>query len=339
MGDTADETGGTVGQVIGENLKRIREERKLTQHEAARLCAAAGLSWTRTRIAVIERGDRETVDVGTLLLLAAAFDVSVSALFSGAGHVKLSPLNRQTRAGVQQMLSTTATWRDLSNADKPETMRFTVDAVEADVALADRLDVSTRRVVEAAVRLWGQSLTEERDRRVAALGDLDPGERQAHRGHITRELGQQVEQVIGLYGEHDRFVAEWQERRGQIFDPTTPSLRALDQFRVESDPVAVDEWFVRAKRQAMQDYEHALIGVRGQMHDLGLPLPALPDEFPDLDLLRLAELSEPLGESEADVDAARRSEPLSELGRLSEPLGAADAPDTNDIDPSTEDAK
>ena len=46
---------------------------------------------------------------------------------------------------------------------------------EADVELARRLDVSTAVVIMAARRTWGRTLTEERDRRVAALGDMDMG--------------------------------------------------------------------------------------------------------------------------------------------------------------------
>lgn len=63
----------------------------------------------------------------------------------------------------------------------------------ADQTLAHRLDVPLRVITGIALKLWDRTLTDERDVRVAELGDLDPGERQAHRGHITRELSKQIE--------------------------------------------------------------------------------------------------------------------------------------------------
>lgn len=57
-----------------------------------------------------------------------------------------------------------------------------------------------RAVAETAIELWGRTLTDERDFRVAELGDMDVGERQAHRGHLTRELSQQVQAELDERG-------------------------------------------------------------------------------------------------------------------------------------------
>ncbi|WP_165938572.1 helix-turn-helix domain-containing protein [Parafrankia sp. BMG5.11] len=204
----ADPSGATVGQVVGENLRRIREDRKLTQHEAALACRGSGLPWTRVRVAAMERGARETVDMGTLRLLADAFGVEVAEFFAGDGDVVLSPRAQQSRSGLRASLrgesespGIGARDRVLVAPDKSAPVRPRVHGrvipVEADDALAKRLGVGLKDVLRAADRLWGHTLTEERDARVAALGDLEPGERQAHRGHITRELAQQIEQRIG----------------------------------------------------------------------------------------------------------------------------------------------
>lgn len=65
---------------------------------------------------------------------------------------------------------------------------------QADVELAVRLGVGVVDVLEAA---WAEfdmlTMTQERDRRVDELGDLSPGERTAHRGHITRLLSQRIQ--------------------------------------------------------------------------------------------------------------------------------------------------
>lgn len=193
--ETDQDVGEPLGVVVGENLRRIREERRLTQHEAARMCQAVGLNWSRSRLAGFEGGGREGVDVGTLQLLAAALDVPPADLFAGDGRVRLSALGRQSRAGLRRQLAG-PDWRKLPPEDQPEVMRFTKAAVEADGALADRLGVPTNAVVEIAAKLWGRSLTEERDRRVSALGEMEPNERQAHRGHITRELAQEIERLV-----------------------------------------------------------------------------------------------------------------------------------------------
>ncbi|MDT3441297.1 helix-turn-helix domain-containing protein [Pseudofrankia sp. BMG5.37] len=206
-------SGATVGQVVGENLRRIREERRLTQHEAALRCQTAGLPWTRVRVAAVERGARESVDLGTLRVLADAFDVELAEFFAGAGDVILSPRAQQTRAGLRAALRGVSTTSEIGASDRVLSVlddetpivrlrsHRRVVSVDADQALAERLSVELADVLRAADGLWGHSLTEERDRRVAALGDLEPGERQAHRGHITRELARDVEDRLGKGGE------------------------------------------------------------------------------------------------------------------------------------------
>ncbi len=87
-------------------------------------------------------------------------------------------------------------WRQLEPEDQPKPARTSNAAVEADRTLADRLDVPTEVVARIATELWGRSLTEERDRRVDALGEMEPNERQAHRGHVTRELAQEIERLV-----------------------------------------------------------------------------------------------------------------------------------------------
>lgn len=191
----------SVGEVVGENLRRLRLARRWTQDTAAREFAAAGLHWNRTHLAALESGRRETVDAGTLVLLAAALDASVLDLCQGEGDVLLTPRADAEDYGVTSTRAQLRQW--FSGEESNIMIRGTqagIDAVkrsehqarsipvEADRVLAERLGRSVKDVIEAAEGLWGRSLTEERDRRVAELGELSIGERQARQGHITREL-------------------------------------------------------------------------------------------------------------------------------------------------------
>lgn len=198
----------SVGVVIGQNLRRLRVDSGLTQHEAARLLHRFGLPWSRSKIAALEAGERPSVAFADVLMLAMAFNASLAELFDGDGdvqmaghivlprrvvrelllglHVRQRPDDQHPRARREALLHlerTLAAFTDTSHAG----------ATEADQALATRLQVPLRTVTDIALQLWDRTLTDERDARVAALGPMDPGERQAHRGHLTRELSEHIE--------------------------------------------------------------------------------------------------------------------------------------------------
>ena len=192
----------SIGQVAGKNLRRLRKDIRWTQDALAGKVVASGLNWKRSNIADLESGRRETIDVGTLLILATALSRHVSAFFEGDGDVLLTPradypehAATMTRADIRNELRGEggkrlrligqATARAASQ--RMTHLTRTVPA-EADIALAERLSVDPWKVINAAEALWGKSLTEERDRRVKELGELPIGERQARQGHITREL-------------------------------------------------------------------------------------------------------------------------------------------------------
>jgi hypothetical protein len=69
---------------------------------------------------------------------------------------------------------------------------FAVGDAEKKAALALGVDAET--VVRAAFRLWGQSLTDEREMHYRMLDEqLEPRSAQAAKGHITRHLVAQLE--------------------------------------------------------------------------------------------------------------------------------------------------
>jgi hypothetical protein len=171
-----------------------------------------GLKWARSQVAATEAGNRATIELGTLANLAGSLGVAVAELCAGGGHVFLTSSTCQTLAGLRASLAGTAPG-DLPPGDRvtvigPEALKLrheetlTLAGLEADATLAKRLGVELAEVAEAARALFeGRTLTEERDQRVNALQQasgeaMSLGEQQAHRGHITRELSQLIEQRL-----------------------------------------------------------------------------------------------------------------------------------------------
>ena len=194
-----------LGAVVGQNVRRIREARVLTQHELAQIWHRHGLKWARSKIAALETGNRPRVDFGELGVMALSLGVPLGDLLQGEGRVSLDPTPtrislhdlRQLAAGRparfeyfledEEALRTERAWLDQRLGSE--------QSANADVELAKRLGVHPNLVVAAAVALFdGRTLTVERDRRAERLGaGMPKAERQAHRGHITRELSEQIE--------------------------------------------------------------------------------------------------------------------------------------------------
>lgn len=207
----------SVGAVVGENLERLRKRARMTQHEAARLFARRGAPLSRSKIAAIEAGERPNLAFADVLVMAHTFDVEVAELFDGTGPVAIAEHVVLSRPVIRGLLRGTnaaegsVSWDPQTHhaellriADvRAEGDALTVSQfrlVDADHALAQRLNVAPQLVVDVALQIWGNTLTEERDARVSRFGGMDLGERHAHRGHITRELSQEIEAEIARQG-------------------------------------------------------------------------------------------------------------------------------------------
>ncbi|MFE2020130.1 helix-turn-helix domain-containing protein [Streptomyces sp. NPDC059499] len=190
-----------VGKVVGENLKALRQSKRITQGALASELVRTGLNWKRTQISDLESERRETLDLGALVVLGQALGVQLRDFFAGDGDVMLTPRSEYPKSWAKASRADLRGW--LSGEDATLTVmgsdnvRAALDhwdrqgrsiPIEADAAFAERYGVDVRDVVQAAEQMWDGSLTEERDRRVATLGDLPVAERQAKQGHITRQL-------------------------------------------------------------------------------------------------------------------------------------------------------
>lgn len=179
----------SVGVVVGENLKRIRQERGLTGREFVVELRQGGVPWTHSQLGAIESGRRADIEVSSLALLCHAIPCTMRDLLESSEPVALTA--DFAVVGVAALL-------DTGKAPKQHLRGAAVDrrfgsVSDADERLADRLGVSVDRVIAAAERLWRSTLTEERNRRVIERGIEDPEQRVAYRGHVTRELGAQIE--------------------------------------------------------------------------------------------------------------------------------------------------
>lgn len=96
----------STGAVVGENLRRLRQERGWTQDRAAKRIAERGMPWGRSHIADLETGRRETIGVAELVVLAHTFGVRTAEFFAGDGDVRTTSTGAtSSRALVRSLLS------------------------------------------------------------------------------------------------------------------------------------------------------------------------------------------------------------------------------------------
>jgi transcriptional regulator with XRE-family HTH domain len=206
--------------LIGRRLQALREAAGRRQEDVAAAAKAVGVAWQRGTVAMIEGGRRELslgelTLLGTVLAEAGVTDGQMLSLAdfipSDDQLVSLSPgvtlPARTARALLLNLESDTVT--------RPGAGALTISgaapasvAGDAEQKAASSLGVSTEALMAAALRLWGRTLSEERDRRIAltmgapAMGaDPEwPRRLQAIRGHFTRHLLEELRQAIWRKG-------------------------------------------------------------------------------------------------------------------------------------------
>lgn len=178
----------TVAAVIGENLRRVREDRRQTQDEASRYLHGHGLPWSRERIYTIELGNRGTVSVEELAVLSHAYGVPLSEWFAGDGEVDLSPTTYVERWRLRDFLDAGGERALVPLHHLGAPVERAAGIGDAERKVAARLDRTAAEVVSAGLELWGRTVTEERDRRLGDTFDLPTRTVQAKRGSITRAL-------------------------------------------------------------------------------------------------------------------------------------------------------
>jgi hypothetical protein len=201
----------TYNSALGKAVRQRRDALQLPQDALAGLLWPFG--WTRNVVAAVERGVRD-LTVPESLALAAALRTDLPSLLSGLGDVEISP--GTTVAGSQ------LAHHLVDQPQGPWSIRHELGDVQVNFATgglagfgdvvgrlsghysdidrnaAERFGVEPATISLTAERLWGQSLTEERELRVDAAvpPDATPRSRQAARGHITRALNRELRAAL-----------------------------------------------------------------------------------------------------------------------------------------------
>jgi len=226
-----DEHPPTLDAVIGNNLRRHREQEGITQDEMARRLRHRGLPWTRPTLAAVELGTK-TLDVGELVLLSLTLGVRVDEILAGDGRAQIGRQAVPTLPVVRAVLASNkaAIGRrpgsdiGLPNVDSDFTialeqkvmilrelealapdlpfseLKAAEEAAQGDAerTAARKLQCSADKLSIAAFGLWKRSLTDERDARVATTAPPGSSPRaiQARRGHVTRQLLEEIAPIL-----------------------------------------------------------------------------------------------------------------------------------------------
>jgi hypothetical protein len=215
--------------VLAAGTARVRAERGLSEERAAELLRSYGLvGWQAGTLTQVEAGVRPLA-VEELLLLCAAYRVSVAELAgSDPEEVELAAGARLPAAAVRALLADggevvralpadaldVPATRPVSAVPPPDALvdaaarlgvRGPTEVGRALAAIGDaernaarRLGVTPERLVLAAVGRWGKPFTAERDARIALRrASTEPDRHITLRGLVTRELLAELEEQLG----------------------------------------------------------------------------------------------------------------------------------------------
>lgn len=248
--------------VIIDNMRRIRKERGLLQEDIATAARWVGVMWSSVTVTQIESQSRllsldeflllplilkcslkdllatEEPDQLIKLGFGTVFDAeTVSELVSAKGP-RLRDDQVPMLPGLEEKLETRIKTAIERGGLEPTLLSYLKVREgargEAERKAAQALKISAVDITAYALRLWGRSLTEERDTRAEEQAS-EGKETRAVRGHITRALLQDIG-----YEEYSRAKAM------EYDDDKSP--------RVKLKPVSADERDLR--NISIEDYEN-----------------------------------------------------------------------------------
>jgi transcriptional regulator with XRE-family HTH domain len=209
-----------LSKVLARRLVALRTEHGLTQDDVARFARRDGLDWSRATVASIENG-RRPISLGEMLVLSLGFDIDLADWFDDLPADRPVRLTENPKKpGMYADIAPGALhaafvatdegqWRAAACWDSPRTrpgtsdmdvLRAEIAAGEAEENLARAIGIEPMELVNRSFALWGRTLTEQRDRLVDEQGgNRPPTSIQARRGHVTRQLLQELQE----YGDTD----------------------------------------------------------------------------------------------------------------------------------------
>jgi transcriptional regulator with XRE-family HTH domain len=247
--------------VIVDNMRRIRRERGLLQEDVATAARWVGVMWSSVTVTQIESQSR-LLSLDEFLLLPLILKCKIKDLLAtddSEQHIKLgfgTVLDAETVAGLvsakgpqlrdDQVPMLPGLEEKLESRIKTAIERGGLEPTllsylkvregargEAERKAAQTLKTSAVDITAYALRLWGRSLTEERDTRAEEQA-IEGKETRAVRGHITRALLQDI-------GDE-----EYNRQKATEFDNDKGP-------RVKLKPVSADERDLR--NISIEDYE------------------------------------------------------------------------------------
>lgn len=182
------------GEVVAENVRRLRVAKGLSQGTLARILTLAGPPWSKTNVVALERG-RQRVTDEELVQLAVALSVPISELYAGAGQVQFG-LESIDRRVIHDALAENKTPDVPAGLDVMAS--FAVDRDVLAIEVAERLDMPLLEVQRLALELFGQSITAEHRKRVGDAEPTDDRSSAIRRGNHTRAI---TNEISRLYSE------------------------------------------------------------------------------------------------------------------------------------------
>jgi transcriptional regulator with XRE-family HTH domain len=219
--------------LLARNLRRLRQDAGVELEDVRRAASGTGLEWTTSWLSSVERGTRgpsaeQLLALPVVLTTALGFRVTLADLLAGEAPVLLGP-ETDARASVPaKYLRDVVTGEPVRRpfvAPAPEALpelggaaraaekmreirraglgdvdvralgRAEAGAGDAEHKLAKKLSVAPIRVIAAAASLWGRSLTEERDARLADGGSSAAQVMKKLTGELTVRMDEALQQA------------------------------------------------------------------------------------------------------------------------------------------------
>ncbi|MEV0994809.1 helix-turn-helix transcriptional regulator [Nonomuraea sp. NPDC050202] len=218
MNDNQEGGPPTVAQLVGLNIRRLREAKGKVLRDVAEAARTFGVKWDASAVSRIETGRRdltveELLALPHVLTLALDEPVTLRDLLPDGEPMQVTSFDRKIPASrLQQLLAEPGlAWFNVRGHErvtegvkewltedkrKAQLQRGGVagtESYEELQALADELGVGNGNLLLAYRDLWGEftgSMAQERERRLLESGaDLSqPTKVRTLRGHITRQL-------------------------------------------------------------------------------------------------------------------------------------------------------
>jgi hypothetical protein len=170
-------------RLIGQNLRAARGS-NTQEHVAQLMRMMTGAKWTRATVAAVETGRRE-LSRAEMAALATSLFRTLGELQDNHGQDVAFDLG-----GVVWILEAASYEELIGGKHSKQEAAMGPGVTEAEQQAAIRLRIRADQLFGWARDLWGRSLTEERDRRLA----VHPGKGSSavRAGHITRQMQKEL---------------------------------------------------------------------------------------------------------------------------------------------------